>query len=198
LRDGEAWADPVLGYPCHCANDRLDVTNPKDIQRDQFMQNIRNQTEECAHKLVRCASSAGTTELFQSCIPFAVDLALALKCTRVRNTGDPGFGILFEVQGRKHAGQFSLFATRPKFEKGVVALAVSDDAVGERAHELRARVHEIRRRYQGIALPENGLYKWPAIGFTTAAVGTQIIQAVSDMLLNRTPAEPRVAGLQLG
>lgn len=157
------------------------------------MQNIRRQTEECAQKLLPCASSAGTTELFLSCIPFALDLALALNCSRVRNTSTPGYGILFETEGRPNAGQFSLFATRPKLDPGVVALAVSDDAVGERAPDLRARVHDICRSYHGIALPANGMYKWPAIGFTTASAGEQIIQAIAAFLINKPPPERPVA-----
>lgn len=150
------------------------------------MQNIRRQTEECAHNLLLCASSAGTVELFLGCIDMAVDLALALNCSRVRNTGAPEYGILFEVEGRKHAGQFSLFATRPKLDPGVVAIAISDDAVGARASELRARARDICRRYHGVVVPADGRYKWPAIGFTTAAAGEQIIQAVSAFLLNTT------------
>lgn len=157
------------------------------------MQDIRRQTEECAQKLLPRANSAGTTAPFLGCIPFAVDLALALNCSRVRNTSAPGFGILFEAEGRPNAGQFSLFATRPNLDRGVVALAVSDNALGTRGPHLRARVNDICRGPHAIALPKNGRYKWPAVGFTTAAAGEQIFHAITAFLVNEPPPERPVA-----
>jgi hypothetical protein len=152
------------------------------------MENIRRLAKKCADDLHPRASSAGTAELFQACLEMVVEMAIALNCNNARTTGTPGYGILFEVTGQENAGQFSFFATRPNFGHGVVALAISDDAVGERAAELHARVHDICRN-QGVAIAANGRNKWPAIGFTTVAAGTQIIRAVAAFLLNQTPPD---------
>lgn len=149
------------------------------------MENIRRQAKISAEKLRLCASSAGTMELFDSCFDMVVRMAMALNCNKARNTGDPGYGILFEKTGREHPGQFSFFATRPKFDRGVVALAISDVAVGNRTFELRALLHEIRHRHNSIPIPVDGRYTWPAIGFTTVAAGEQIIQELTAFLLNQ-------------
>lgn len=148
------------------------------------MSEIQRLAKKCAANLQVRASNAGTAELFQGCIDVVVDLAMALNCNQARNTGDPGYGILFEAKGREHAGQFSFFATRPKMDRAVVALAISDKAVGQRAPELHALVHDLCRHH-GVAVPAGGKNTWPAIGFTTLAAGEQIIQAVSDFLLNQ-------------
>lgn len=151
------------------------------------MANIQRLAKKCADNLQLRASSAGTAELFRGCIDVVVDLAIALNCNQARNTGDPGYGILFEAKGREHAGQFSFFATRPKMNRAIVALAISDKAVGQRAPELHALVHDLCR-HQGVAVAAAGKNTWPAIGFTTVAAGEQIIQAVSAFLLNQTLA----------
>jgi hypothetical protein len=113
---------------------------------------INQEAYKYAARLASCASKAGTIELYNSCLPLVIDMAVTLGCNQVRNTSDPGYGVLFEIKGRNMAGrnnggQFSYFASRPKFEKGVVALSISDDAVGDRAVALRARMSEICQDY---------------------------------------------------
>jgi hypothetical protein len=153
------------------------------------MENIQRQAKISAENLRLRASSAGTAELFDACLDMVVNMATTLNCNRARNTGAPGYGILFEMAGKENAGQFSFFATRPKFDRGVVALAISDRAVGARAGDLHARVHDIRRRYPSILLPVDGRYTWPTIGFTTVTAGEQIIKEVTAFLLNEKPSE---------
>jgi hypothetical protein len=147
-----------------------------------------------AARLASCASKAGTTELYYSCIDMVIDMAVALGCDQARNTSDPGYGVLFEIKGRNNTGknsggQFSFFASRPKFEKGVVALSISDDAVGERAAALHARVSEICREY-GVAVQGNRLYRWPAIGFTSVSAGKRIVEEVTAFLIGQKPFAP--------
>jgi hypothetical protein len=149
------------------------------------------EAQKHAARLASCASKAGTTELYYSCVGMVIDMAVALGCDQTRNTSDPGYGVLFEIKGRnttgrKSGGQFSFFASRPNFEKGIVALAISDDAVGDRAAALRDRVSEICRKH-GVAVQGDGRYTWPAIGFTSVAAGKQIVQEVTDFLLGQEP-----------
>jgi hypothetical protein len=153
------------------------------------MENIRRQAKMSAENLRLRASSAGTADLFDACFDMVVQMAVSLECNKARNTGDPGFGILFEVAGKENPGQFSFFATRPKLGRGVVALAISDDAVGDRAVELHTRVRDILRRHQGVPVPVDGRYTWPAIGFTTVSAGEQIIQEITAFLLNQKPSD---------
>lgn len=148
------------------------------------METIRRQTKECADKLLPHAIEAGTAELFEGCIDMVVVLANALNCNQARNTGSPGNGILFEITGRSNPGQFTLFARRKKTGAGVVALAISDAAIGTRASELLALVHDLCRD-PGVAVVEEGKNRWPAIGFKTVAAGKQIIQAVSTFILDK-------------
>lgn len=148
------------------------------------MQNLRKVTRILADNVMPGASSAGTKELFAASLDMAVDLANALKCTKVRNTSKPGNGILFEVEGRKSAGRLSLYATRSDMERGVVVLAISDIALGSRGSDLRDRMRDICRHYQGVIAPINGNYPWPAIGFKSVATGKQIFDATTAFLLN--------------
>jgi hypothetical protein len=152
------------------------------------MESIRRQAHECANRLLPVAYSAGTAELFMRSMSIVVDLAIAIKCNYARNSGDPGYGILFEARGRDNAGQFTFFATRRNADRGIVALAISDIADDERAPELRALVQDLCR-YPGLAVPVTGKNSWPAIGFTTPAAGEQIVKAVSKFLLNKITAE---------
>ena len=147
-----------------------------------------------AARLTSCASKAGTTELYNSCLGMVIDMAVALGCDQARNTSAPGYGVLFEIKGRNptgrnRGGQFSFFASRPNFERGVVALSISDDAVGDRAAALRARVSEISRKH-GVAVQGDGRYTWPAIGFTSVAAGTQIVQEITAFLLDQESPMP--------
>lgn len=155
------------------------------------MQNLRNATKIFADNVMSCASSAGTKELFAASLDMAVDLAHSLKCSKVRNTSSPGNGILFEEEGRKNAGRFSLYATRSDMERGVVILAISDVSVGGRGPDLRDRMRDICRQYQGVVPPINGNYPWPAVGFTSVTTGKQIFDAATAFLLNAPlPAPP--------
>jgi len=147
------------------------------------------EAQKNASRLASCASKAGTTELYYACIDVVIDMAVALGCDQARNTSDPGYGVLFEIRGRNttgrnSGGQFSFFASRPKFEKGVVALSISDDAVGDRAPALRARVSEICREY-GLAVQGDRRYTWPAIGFTSVAAGKRIVEEVTAFILGQ-------------
>lgn len=147
-----------------------------------------------AARLAPCASKAGTTELYYSCIDMVIDMAVALGCDQARNTSDPSYGVLFEIKGRNTSGrngggQFSFFASRPKFEKGGVALSISDDAVGDRAAALRVRVSEICREY-GVAVQGDRRYTWPAIGFTSVVAGKRIVEEVTVFLICQKPLAP--------
>ena len=152
------------------------------------MKNIRLQAQECANRLLPVAGNAGTAGLFLECMDMVVNMAIAIKCDYARNSGDPGYGILFEARGRDNAGQFTFFATRRNAGRGIVALAISDVADEERAPELYALVRDLCR-YPGIAVPVAGKNSWPTVGFTTSAAGQQIIKAVSTFLLNKKPVE---------
>jgi hypothetical protein len=152
------------------------------------------EAQKHAERLASCASKAGTTELYYSCLPMVIDMAVALGCDQARNTSDPGYGVLFEIKGRNttgrnSGGQFSFFASRPKFERGIVALSISNDAAGDRAAALRARASEICRNH-GVAVQENGLYTWPSIGFTSVAAGKRIVQEITAFLLGQEPPAP--------
>ncbi|MGX4643474.1 HNH endonuclease [Massilia sp. SYSU DXS3249] len=152
------------------------------------------EAQKHAARLASCASKAGTTELYNSCLGMVIDMAVALGCDQARNTSDPGYGVLFEIKGRNttgrnSGGQFSFFASRPKFERGVVALSISDDAVGDRAAALRARVSEICRKH-GVAVQGDRRYTWPAIGFTSVAAGKRIVQEITAFLLDQEPPAP--------
>ncbi len=150
------------------------------------MKTIRRQAQECANKLLPVAHSAGTAELFLECMDLVVDLAIATKCNHARNSGDPGYGILFEARGGDNAGQFTFFAKRRNAERGTVTLAISDAANEDRAPELRTLVQDLCR-HPGIATPATGKNLWPAIDFTNAAASKQIVEAVSYFLLNKKP-----------
>lgn len=156
------------------------------------MENIRLQAKNCAESLLPRANRAATVELFTECIDMVVDLAISLGCNKARNTGNPGYGILFEATGQSNPGKFSFFATRPKMDDGVVAISISDDAVAQRAPELRNLVRDLCRQH-GVAVDVDSNNKWPAIGFTSVAAGKQIIQAISSFLLKQSPLEKPVA-----
>lgn len=152
------------------------------------MESIRRQAQECANRLLPVANSAGTAKLFLECMDMVVNLAIATKCNYARNSGDPGYGVLFEARGQNNAGQFTFFATRRNADRGIVALSISDIADEERAPELHALVRDLCR-YPGITVPVAGKNLWPAIGFTTFDAGEQIVKAVSNFLLNKKPVE---------
>lgn len=152
------------------------------------------QAQKHAERLEICASKAGTTELYYSCLGTVIDMAVALGCDQARNTSDPGYGVLFEIKGRNttgrnSGGQFSFFASRPNFARGTVALSISVDAVGDRAAALRAKVSEISRKH-GVAVQEDGRYPWPAIGFTSVAAGGKIVQQITEFLIGKAPSAP--------
>lgn len=164
------------------------------FERGYLRMKMIQQAQKHAGRLTSCASKAGTTDLYYSCLDMVMDMAVALGCDQARNTGDPGYGVLFEIKGanttgRNKGGQFSFFASRPKFEKGVVAISISDVAVGDRAATLRARMSEICHNY-GVAVQGDRRYTWPSIGFTSVAAGKRIVQEVATFLLGEDPSSP--------
>lgn len=61
-----------------------------EAPENRLMENIQSLTKKLAKNLKPCARQADTLELLLSCIDVAVELALALNCARVQNTGSPG------------------------------------------------------------------------------------------------------------
>lgn len=150
------------------------------------METIRRKARECANDLSLRASRHGTTELLYGCNELLVDLALALGCNHARTSGSPGYGILFETTRPRRFGRFTFFVASPSMAPGVAALAISDDAVRERAPELHMLVRDLCR-YPGVAVVSGIKNPWPAIGFTSIDAGRQIIQAVSGFLVHEKP-----------
>lgn len=150
------------------------------------METIRRQAKKCVSDLLLGATSHGTAELLHGCNELLVELALALGCNYARTTGRPGYGILFETTRPRRFGRFTFFVASPSMAHSVAALAISDNAVGERAPELGTCVRELCR-YPGVPVDSGVKNPWPAIGFTSVDAGQHIIQTVSAFLLNERP-----------
>lgn len=164
------------------------------------MADMRQKAVELADAAMPRAAVTGTAELYRDSINMVVDLAVALGCNVARATGQVGGnGILFEARGRArlpedagNPGRFTFFARRPRMADGVVALAVSDDAVGARGPDLRRLLGQLATQ-PGVAVPVAGKNSWPAVGFRTLDEGRDILRSVAEFLLEVPGAVPPTA-----